>query len=156
MKKMIFPALVAGLFAVSCSKKEAKTESTTVTADSVLTEKVDSTATKTDASVTTEKVSLSGTFEGTIPCADCPGIETKLTLNEQDKSYTIESNYLEKKDGKFSDKGTFEVSEDGTFITLKEEGNSTPQVYHITSDAAYLVTKVGDKELKQEYKLVRK
>lgn len=150
MKKLIFPALVAGLFAVSCSKKEAKTE-TPASADSLKTEQVaDSTTTN------TEKVSLSGNFEGTIPCADCSGIETKLTLNEQDKSYTLESNYLEKKDGKFTDKGTFEVSEDGTFVTLKEEGNPTPQIYHITTDAAYLVTKVGDKELKQEYKLVRK
>lgn len=150
MKKLIFPALVAGLFAVSCSKKEAKTE-TPASSDSLKTEQVaDSTTTN------TEKVSLSGNFEGTIPCADCSGIETKLTLNEQDKSYTLESNYLEKKDGKFTDKGTFEVSEDGTFVTLKEEGNPTPQIYHITTDAAYLVTKVGDKELKQEYKLVRK
>lgn len=147
MKKLIFPAIAAGLITVSCAKKEAKTEEVAVV-DSIKVEKT--------VVTTTEKPVLSGTFEGTIPCADCPGIETKLTLNEADKTYVLDSKYLEKKDGAFSDKGSFEVSEDGAFITLKEEGNITPQVYHITGDAAYLVTKVGDTELKAEYKLTKK
>ncbi len=147
MKKLIFPALVAGIFAVSCTKKEAKKEEGTV---------VDSTKVEKTVVTTTEKPVLSGTFEGTIPCADCPGIETKLTLNDADKTYTLDSKYLEKENGAFSDKGSFEVSEDGTFITLKEEGNPTPQIYHITTDAAYLVTKVGDTELKAENKLTKK
>lgn len=147
MKKLIFPALVAGLFAVSCSKKETKSETPAV-ADSLQTEQVaDSTAS------TTEKLSFTGNYEGKIPCADCPGIETKLTLND-DKTFVLESNYLEKKDGKITDKGSFEVSPDGEFITLKEE--MTPRVFHLTEDAVYLVEKVGDKSLKAEYKLSKK
>lgn len=147
MKKMIFPALMAGLLAVSCSKKEA--QPTAETKDSTQTEQKDSVA-------TTEKVELTGTFEGKIPCADCPGIETKLTLNEADKTFVLESKYLEKKDGEFNEKGNFELSKDGSCVILKQEGVPTPAVYHITKDAAYLVESEEHKELKEEYKLTRK
>lgn len=149
MKKMILPVLLTGLFAVSCSKKEeAKAETPqAVEADSAQ-------AQPEEAAKAEAPKKHVGEFSGKLPCADCPGIETKLTLNE-DGSFLLDETYLEKKDGQFNAKGSYEVSEDGAFVTLKEEGNDKPRVFLVEENAAYLVDKVGDAK-KPEYKLAKK
>lgn len=146
---MILPVLLTGLFAVSCSKKEeAKAETPqAVEADSAQ-------AQPEEAAKAEALKKHVGEFSGKLPCADCPGIETKLTLNE-DGSFLLDETYLEKKDGQFNAKGSYEVSEDGAFVTLKEEGNDKPRVFLVEEDAAYLVEKVGDAK-KPEYKLAKK
>lgn len=139
MKKMILPILMAGLFAVSCSKKETTTETTET------------------EQVAEEKVAFSGTFEGTLPCADCSGIETKLTLNEEDKTFVLETKYLGKEqDNEFKEEGNFEISEDQKCVILKDDSTPTPQVFHITQEAAYQVESETHTELKEDYKLSRK
>ena len=150
MKKMILPVLLTGLFAVSCSKKEeAKTETPqAVEADSAQQAQPEEAA---KAEAPKKHV---GEFSGKVPCADCPGIEMKLTLNE-DGSFLLDETYLEKKDGQFNAKGSYEVSADGAFVTLKEEGNDKPRVFLVEEDAVYLVEKVGDAK-KPEYKLAKK
>ena len=149
MKKMILPVLLTGLFSVSCSKKEeAKAETPqAVEADSAQ-------AQPEEAAKAEAPKKHVGEFSGKLPCADCPGIETKLTLNE-DGSFLLDETYLEKKDGQFNAKGSYEVSADGAFVTLKEEGNDKPRVFLVEEDAAYLVEKVGDAK-KPEYKLAKK
>ena len=149
MKKMILPVLLTGLFAVSCSKKEeAKAETPqAVEADSAQ-------AQPEEAAKAEAPKKHVGEFSGKVPCADCPGIEMKLTLNE-DGSFLLDETYLEKKDGQFNAKGSYEVSEDGAFVTLKEEGNDKPRVFLVEEDAVYLVEKVGDAK-KPEYKLAKK
>ena len=149
MKKMILPVLLTGLFAVSCSKKEeAKAETPqAVEADSAQ-------AQPEEAAKAEAPKKHVGEFSGKLPCADCPGIETKLTLNE-DGSFLLDETYLEKKDGQFNAKGSYEVSTDGAFVTLKEEGNDKPRVFLVEEDAVYLVEKVGDAK-KPEYKLAKK
>ena len=146
---MILPVLLTGLFAVSCSKKEeAKAEAPqAVEADSAQ-------AQPEEAAKAEAPKKHVGEFSGKLPCADCPGIETKLTLNE-DGSFLLDETYLEKKDGQFNAKGSYEVSADGAFVTLKEEGNDKPRVFLVEEDAAYLVEKVGDAK-KPEYKLAKK
>ena len=149
MKKMILPVLLTGLFAVSCSKKEETKAETpqAVEADSAQ-------AQPEEAAKAEAPKKHVGEFSGKVPCADCPGIEMKLTLNE-DGSFLLDETYLEKKDGQFNAKGSYEVSEDGAFVTLKEEGNDKPRVFLVEEDAAYLVEKVGDAK-KPEYKLAKK
>ena len=149
MKKMILPVLLTGLFAVSCSKKEeAKTETPqAVEADSAQ-------AQPEEAAKAEAPKKHVGEFSGKLPSADGPGIEMKLTLNE-DGSFLLDETYLEKKDGQFNAKGSYEVSADGAFVTLKEEGNDKPRVFLVEEDAAYLVEKVGDAK-KPDYKLAKK
>lgn len=152
MKKMILPVLLTGLFAVSCSKKEeAKAEAPqAVEADSAQAQPEE--APKAEA----PKKHV-GEFSGKLPGADGPGIETKLTLNE-DGSFLLDETYLEKKDGQFNAKGSYEVSADGAFVTLKVEGakpEDKPIVFLVEEDAAYLVDKVGDAK-KPDYKLAKK
>ena len=43
------------------------------------------------------KSKLSGTYEGTLPCADCPGLQTLITFNS-DGTFHMEETYLERSD----------------------------------------------------------
>jgi uncharacterized lipoprotein NlpE involved in copper resistance len=68
-----------------------------------------------------------GTYEGVVPCADCPGIKTTLTLNEN-KSFKLEEEYLEKK-ARNEDQGTFQWDPAGSVITLN--GNVAKYKYKV-------------------------
>jgi heat shock protein HslJ len=68
-----------------------------------------------------------GTYKGVVPCADCEGIETVLTLN-LNKTYTLTTKYLGKKDAKLtSSSGSFTWSADGSTITLEAIKNAPSQ-----------------------------
>ena len=43
------------------------------------------------------KSKLSGTYEGTLPCADCPGLQTLITFNS-DGTFYMEATFLERDD----------------------------------------------------------
>src|SRR5690606_28974792 len=45
-----------------------------------------------------------GTYQGTLLCADCPGIRYTLTLNDDD-TYLLKTRYLEKGDSVFTESG---------------------------------------------------
>ncbi len=45
-------------------------------------------------SIGCNKSQLSGTYEGTLPCADCPGLQTLITINS-DGTFHMEETYLE-------------------------------------------------------------
>ncbi len=155
MKKLFLPVLCAGLVAVSCKKNEekpaetAKTE-TTVPADSLNARNVPV------GDTTENSIDWNGTYEGTIPCASCPGIEMKLVL-KNDKTYEMTSVYKEEKDGKFEDKGSFEFSKDGSFITLKDAKDPKEEkVFFVTEGSVFMAEKVGDRSAKKEYQLKKK
>ncbi len=64
------------------------------------------------------KDKYTGTFAGTLPCADCSGIETKLTL-KKDNTYVLETVYKGKGNKKpYIKKGKWTSSEDLAFIEL--------------------------------------
>ena len=65
-----------------------------------------------------------GTYEGTMPCADCSGIETMLTISE-DNSYIITQSYQGKGGQIFEEKGLFQWDETGSIITLQREGEES-------------------------------
>jgi|SRR5690606_7426034 len=62
-------------------------------------------------------VDWAGTYQGTLPCADCPGIETTLTLDEEG-SYVLRTTYLERSDSIYTESGNFTWDEQGGKITL--------------------------------------
>lgn len=61
-----------------------------------------------------------GTYVGILPCADCSGIETQITLNH-DGSYTATQTYLGKEDGLFESQGQFHWNDKGNIVTLENE-----------------------------------
>ncbi|SIT20794.1 Uncharacterized lipoprotein NlpE involved in copper resistance [Chryseobacterium ureilyticum] len=123
MKNKIFIlGIGAALFLASCSKKEA-TETSGSTTDSAtalpstLSDSIVK-ATPSAAGDTSENaLDWNGTYEAVVPCADCSGIKTSLTLND-DKTFNITEEYLDR-NSKNNDKGTFSWDSTGSIITLK-------------------------------------
>lgn len=58
-----------------------------------------------------------GTYRGVLPCADCEGIETLVTLRT-DGRYSSSARYLGKNDKPFTEEGTFQWDATGGVITL--------------------------------------
>lgn len=60
-----------------------------------------------------------GSYKGVIPCADCEGIETTITLGKEN-TYELSSKYIGKGDGQpYVSKGTFVWRPDGSTIELQ-------------------------------------
>jgi len=62
-----------------------------------------------------------GTYEGVLPCADCPGIKTRLTLNK-DGTFERMTQYLDRKVAAETVSGSFRWQANGNAITLDEHG----------------------------------
>lgn len=58
-----------------------------------------------------------GTYQGTLPCADCPGINTTLNL-EQSGAYTLQTRYLERGDSVYTTSGKFKWDNSGGRVIL--------------------------------------
>ncbi|MEQ9290462.1 MAG: copper resistance protein NlpE [Cyclobacteriaceae bacterium] len=76
-----------------------------------------------------------GTFRGVLPCADCPGINYKLTLNE-DMSYTENVMYLGKSTTAKTRSGKFEVKNEN-IVWLKDKSKKEG-MNHFTLDSGGL------------------
>lgn len=59
-----------------------------------------------------------GTFEGVLPCADCPGIRQRLTLSA-DQTYHLRTEYQDHPDGAFDEIGSLAVTADGKTLVLE-------------------------------------
>lgn len=59
-----------------------------------------------------------GTYEGTLPAADGPGIQTTIKLG-RDHHFITRLVYLDKKDGVFNEKGTYDLTDN--ILTLKQD-----------------------------------
>ena len=53
---------------------------------------------------------ICGTYQGTLPAADGPGIATTITF-VQDRSYTEELVYIDKDDGTFIETGKYHIAD---------------------------------------------
>jgi len=88
-------------------------------------------------------LSWAGTYEGTTPCADCPGIETRLTLR-YDESYELTTKYLDKSDSLFKTTGSFSWNETGNKITLDVDRNSRPSEYLVQENRVIQLNMNGE------------
>lgn len=59
---------------------------------------------------------ICGTYQGTLPAADGPGIATTITFG-QDRSYTEELVYIDKDDGTFTETGKYHIADDTIELT---------------------------------------
>lgn len=102
---------VSVLLLMSCAGKQ-KTEESAAANEKSQTEKVAEVQTTPSYTVS----NIIGVYTGTLPAASSPGIKTELTLNE-DKSYTLNSEFLEETDGKFTEEGSFDIEHNILTIT---------------------------------------
>lgn len=82
-----------------------------------------------------------GTYEGILPCADCEGIKTTLTINK-DKTYSLKSDYIGEKDGVFESSGVYEMI-DKTLIELITPSSGEKTYYKILENGMMLSDEAG-------------
>ena len=104
----------ACLLIAACNSNKKSTDNTTIAADTEVT----------DMHNAENALDYDGTYTGTFPAADCPGINITLTLNK-DKTFTLVSEYIDRKDATFTDKGNYTI--EGNLITLQ---NGTEKNYY--------------------------
>lgn len=95
-----------------------------------------------------------GTYWGTLPCADCDGIETLLQLNN-DRTYSLKTKYLGKSDQVFTSSGSFTWNQEGSKITLS--GND-PGKYQVGENQLFHLDKDGNRisgDLASKYVLMK-
>ncbi len=142
---MLIVGIGAALLMASCSKKEKTAETAGTATDSTTTVQpiaADSTAkpiTSATGDTSENALDWDGTYDAVVPCADCPGIKTSLTLNK-DKTFSITEEYIDR-NSKNQDKGSFSWDATGSIITLK--GKSANYKYQVGENALYQLDMEG-------------
>lgn len=76
--------------------------------------------TVTDSHTAENALDLTGDYTGTMPCADCPGIATTVTLEPQGAA-RLSRVYLERNDGRaFSSTGRWTVHDNRVMLTMED------------------------------------
>ena len=146
MKKSFFVmAAAATMFAmglVSCGNKQ-NTENQEATNDTVVVAEP-------------APAPINGTFEGTLPCADCSGIKTELVISEDGK-FKLTETYMAKKEKQFVSEGEIVRGEGGRFSLTDKDG--TVRQYELTDNTIAVLDAEGKKaegELADKYILTKK
>lgn len=121
---------MAAAIMVSCNGKktaqnEANSDSTSVADTTVASENVDLTT-------------VAGTYEGTLPAADCPGIKTVLTINA-DSTYELKQDYIDRKDGHDEASGVLQVL-DGNVLMLVRPSSGEHTFYKVKDSKSVVMT----------------
>lgn len=147
MKTNLFLSVVVGIALVSCNNTNQNTKGITTT----------ETVEVIDEHTSENALDWTGLYEGTLPCADCEGIETTIILN-QDKSFTITEEYLKEPNLAIESKGTFGWDKAGQVITLEAE-DDLKRSYKVVENALLLLDSNGREiqgELAPLYRLAKK
>ncbi|AOA57719.1 copper resistance protein NlpE [Acinetobacter larvae] len=83
-----------------------------------------------------------GKYIAQLPCADCSGIATELTLYP-DQRYEMSETYLGKDDKAFKTQGKFNFDKAGTVIQLDKTG--ADRQYFVAENALYALDSDGKK-----------
>lgn len=72
---------------------------------------------------------FAGTYKGTLPCADCAGIETEIEISS-DQSFVRKTRYLGKNGQTvFEEKGTYKWNDAGNTIIFNEVKDAPDQYF---------------------------
>ena len=132
MKRKLI-VLTVGALAVLSSCTEKKTTANAADKDS--TSVVDTTATDDNY---VDLAAVSGTYEGTLPAADCPGIKTVLTI-KADSTYQLQQDYIDKKNGHDEASGVFKVL-DGKVLMLVRPSSGEQTYYKVKDNNSIVMT----------------
>lgn len=111
MKKYIALLLFCLVFSAACSQKD---ETAPSAADKAA-------------------VKYFGSYEGTMPCASCPGIETELILNP-DFTFSLIELYLDGEKELVLTEGKWKLSDDMSYISLGYDEEDPPRLYYTAED----------------------
>jgi uncharacterized lipoprotein NlpE involved in copper resistance len=128
MKKLVILSLI---FVAFFSCKNNKTTETDIIKTNTEVQQVP------DMHTSENSLDWYGTYQGILPCADCEGIQTEVTLRDNN-TYTIKRIYIGKDETVFEETGDLRWTEDGSTVVLTN-----------TNDGNATLFKVGENHLKQ-------
>lgn len=148
MKKQILTLAIAAIFIWGCNsetKKESLTSSSAVS-DGIDTDAVDNVP---DADMHTAEISLDwyGIYRGTVPCKDCDGILTEITLNKDKtyefKSFRIHTNPVDTT--RITQKGSFVWDKKGSIIVLGKVAPDRPDHFFVGENTLTQLDRDGNR-----------
>ncbi|WP_372403360.1 copper resistance protein NlpE [Acinetobacter piscicola] len=124
MKKTVLILILSGLVLTACSKSTEKNTDQVENKTQATTTQTQTTTAADSVHQAENSLDWAGKYKGLLPCADCEGIETELTLNA-DKTYELEEEYKGGKgdEKKFESKGKFTFDSKGSIITLDKNAD---------------------------------
>jgi uncharacterized lipoprotein NlpE involved in copper resistance/heat shock protein HslJ len=131
MKRNTLFFVVFIALAISCQKQTKKDANTK---DSVVLDSVHSIK---------NVLNFEGLYKGILPCADCEGIETEISINEN-ATYTLKTKYLGKGSKVFEQHGTFSWNKQGNTIVFENIKNA-PNQYVVTKNSLIQLDLSGNK-----------
>lgn len=141
MKKVLSGAVLAVLVALSACNSNPRTQNQE---NDTVSEYIDTEHTSQNS------LDWQGTYEGTIPCADCPGIKTIVTLKDNG-IFAHSAEYLER-DLIAADSGSFVWHDNGNVVHLK--GENTDVQYQVGENQLFQLDQEGQRitgELAENY-----
>ena len=149
-QKLLAIACISLFAVVACKKPEpvetaAAPEPASVPAEQAAAPvAVESEAARSAADVPFDVKGFAGNFSGMLPCADCPGIDTRVTLNA-DGTFTLLETYQDRKVKTTPVDGTWTVEADDKHIRLDPNSKTeSDRLYEIlSSDEIRLLDQVG-------------
>lgn len=88
-------------------------------------------------------INWAGTYKGILPCIDCEGIETTITINEN-MTFHIKTKYLGKEEMVYELRGDFLWNEEGNKIILNEK-NRSPRLFLVGENYLLQLDSKGNK-----------
>lgn len=95
-----------------------------------------------DIHTTQNSVDWNGIYTGVLPCADCPGIRTRITLNT-DNTYMRQQEYIDRPE-RFTDRGIIFWDQSGQVITLDSDSGSDAR-YWVTENRIVKLDRQGNR-----------
>lgn len=139
MKNFIVPLSFAVLMLLSCEKKEEK----------VITQ----TSTEVEEQYNAKNsLDITGTYRGILPCADCEGVETEISLLP-DETYLKKTKYLGKDHKVYEEIGDYIWKDDGNTLIL-EGIDSEPIEYMVRENSLMQMDMQGNRitgDLSEKY-----
>jgi len=144
----MFLAVAAVALMASCGDK--KTAQNEANADSISV--ADTTMSALDLTA------VAGTYEGTLPAADCPGFKTVITINA-DSTYQMQQDAIDRKDGHDEASGVFEIKDGNLLVLVRPSSGDRTYIKVKDADSIVLTDSVGNEpegEIAKLYVLTRK
>lgn len=126
--KFMYLAVIAAAMMVACNGKKTAQDET----------KNDSVCVADSVSADVDLDAVAGTYEGTLPAADCPGIKTVLTINA-DSTYQLQQDYIDRKDGHDEASGVLQVL-DGNVMMLVRPSSGEHTFYKVKDSKSIVMT----------------
>ena len=95
---------------------------------------------------------VAGSYEGTLPAADCPGLKTVITIN-------ADSTYQMQQDGHDEASGIFEIKDGNILVLVRPSSGDRTYIKVKDADSIVMTDSVGNEpegEMAKLYVLTRK